>query len=241
MVAVVEWFGGSANGFLKTKREVNVKALAKVVALFFVVGFAIGCGGGEENQSENSANSASGALYCTLVCADDDDCFGDGTCENSRCVYEPVEVDPCESDELCQAQFSGWTFGTECAAQDDCPGQVCVAVGDTGYCASEPSAFVDCETMMQEEIEAELIEDGETVTVCGNNTAVCQDNGVCHDPCQSDDDCTVAGYDTCLSNGNCGCGSDESCDDVANADTCYDGVCGCSSDDTCEEDNYVCE
>ena len=200
--------------------------------------------------------------FCFEECAADMDCTLMGmdqgfTCQEGRCTSD---VGGCTANEECQALFSGWV--TECQDDAGCPGQVCIDIGDpnAGRCATPPSDFLMCETIMQSEIMAKKFMDGSDVAVCANTSSECHPDGYCFDPCASNDECVnVPGHPQCNTNtggcecatdddcknagvagfavcnaGVCGCGADADCAGNENADKCYNGACGCSSVDVCQ-------
>lgn len=215
------------------------------------------------------AGGAMGSDYklCVEECAEDADCADGFTCQNDRCL-PAAPVAGCAEDSECTALFSGWI--TMCAAQADCPGQVCVAFGEGGVCANAPSEFVMCAAFGQAESEQALFPEGDAVTVCAQTRARCNDSGetaYCETFCAEDAHCAAADYpvcdvdsgrcvctaDSCAFNasvcgddGICRCAADEDCTE-GNTDTCYDGVCGCSEATICPEDTFnpgtqwVCE
>lgn len=196
---------------------------------------------------------------CTERCVSDSDCTINGMdidfiCEDSRCTG-----DPCADDDDCVATFSGWI--TDCAQQADCPGQVCIDIGGgIGKCATPPSDFIMCETILQQEVQRPLIEGGMSVVVCATLDYECHpDLHLCTNPCESDADCNeYVGYPLCnaatgicectsdsdcqlagsgltaCQGGVCGCADDNECFNLNNSDTCYDGVCGCADDGVCD-------
>lgn len=218
--------------------------------------------GNPETTDDTDTGSGDG-MYCTFECAADEDCQVMGmdiglTCESNRCAGEAPTG--CTDDDFCIAQLSGWSAGMACEAEADCAAlmQHCVEVAGAGHCATGPTEFVTCETLMMDEIETTNI-DGDPVTLCGNSNATCRDDGICFDPCTSDDDCFesapvcdtatgicgctedahcetlgVAANSACLDTGACGCDSDDDCDEAV-GDVCTSlGICGCSSVDACE-------
>lgn len=218
-----------------------------------------------DSGTDTGADSGTGSMpsggFCLHQCEGDADCLimgaGDLTCNDGFCTGDVPSG--CTDDQECQAQYSGWitpctSGGGECEAT----AQLCVDVGGTGLCATPPTEFVDCATLMQDEVTINDI-DGMEVTVCGNTTAACGDNGVCFDPCQSDADCvsdaapvcnTGTGFCECgedshcatlgmphlsvCNAGACGCGADQDCVDGSVGDVCNDGSCGCTADMACD-------
>lgn len=190
-----------------------------------------------EGPSDTTGNPPSGG-FCIHQCGADEDCTIGGmdvglTCVDGLCTGESTG---CTDDLECQAQFSGWIMpctagGGEC----DALMQVCVDVGGEGLCATPPSEFIDCATLMQDEIMTTDI-DGADVTVCGNSTAACGAEGFCFDPCTEDADCVSEAYPVCnTTSGLCECGDDSHCEtlDVPQATTCVEGACGCADDQGC--------
>lgn len=198
--------------------------------------------------------------YCQESCQKDGDCTIMGmdagyTCQAGVC--SSGQSFTCQSNDECDALFSGWV--TPCASQNDCPGQVCIAVEGMGLCATAPGNGLTCDVLLMEEVMATTIE-GAPATVCGKTGTMC-DDGVCRDPCKADAECFPdSGYphcnvgtgicecqsdDDCAKVGNpasskcnagvCGCGADADCMGGANIDKCYDGFCGCSSDAVCTQ------
>jgi len=201
-----------------------------------------------------------GGQFCQESCQSDADCTSMGvdigfSCVDNRCQGSSGG---CADDNACRATFSGWA--TTCATQAECPGQACINIGGgAGRCATVPSDFLMCETIMQEEIMMPAIEGGMDIAVCANTDYVCKDE-VCTNPCEdnlscamaaghpqcnvgtgtcectSDADCMnsgVMGYAKC-NDGVCGCGTDADCAGATNADVCTkDGYCGCSNADVC--------
>ena len=168
------------------------------------------------------------------------------------CVESGFCINVCESDTDCVAQLSGWSF-LPCDNNDACTAGPCIDLGDgAGGCATEPTEFVDCATLMLEEVEATDI-DGNTVTVCGNTSGSCVDTGLGASNCivegevQTCEDTGCPDGFTCGSDGACLCDNDEACGDGA---TCSDdGFCinPCESASDCtaalpfDGGEYVCE
>lgn len=175
--------------------------------------------------------------FCQEECSVDADCMEMGmdlgfTCSEGRCTSDSGK---CTGDIDCQVQLSGWV--TTCAAQAECPGQVCIDIGGgQGRCATPPSDFIMCETLMQKEIQAPPIEGGADVTVCANTDYTCKDS-VCQNPCESDTDCSMLpGFPHCdTGTGACQCTSDEDCKATNSpvSSVCHDGFCGCGKDEDC--------
>lgn len=173
---------------------------------------------------------------CQEACAGDGDCLDGFECQDSRCV-STAEPTSCTSDELCQAQLSGWT--TECNEQSDClVTQVCVDIGEAmGRCATEAGGVVSCETLQQDEVETKDFE-GEDVTVCGNASAECGDNGVCFARC-AEDSCP-ANFACNATTGACECDNDKACEGTPNASKCVMGQCVCADDGDCTVNANKC-
>ena len=187
-------------------------------------------------------------MFCSLSCESDEDCYVGGedvdlTCNrDGLCAGEPT--DECtEDDECLTLQFQ---FGTACTAgggECEATMQACVDVGGEGHCATQPTEFVDCELLMQAEIEV-LDIDGNLVVVCGNADLACLElsgNNFCLDPCESDRECEdfgVPGISVCNEPGICGCADDADClaGDLGNHCSA-DGFCifTCEGDDDCAE------
>jgi hypothetical protein len=202
-------------------------------------------------------------MFCAEHCAADGDCTLMGMDLGYTCK-EGVCAGGCTDDASCVVQFSGWI--TDCAAQAECPGQVCIDIGGgVGKCATPPSDFVMCEAFMQVEVMFPAIEGGMDLTVCANTSYTCNaDSGQCENPCNdntecmlnvahpscntdtgicectADSDCMGAmlpGYVKCNA-GVCGCGADADCAGVASGTKCTaQGFCGCASDAECTAAN----
>ena len=183
--------------------------------------------------------TGSGDGLCIYQCASDDDCLSQGMDIGLTCTDNGSCVNVCESDADCVAQLSGWEF-QPCDSNDACAAGPCIDLGDgTGGCATEPSEFLDCATLMQAEVTVTDI-DGTEVTVCGNDSGTCSDIGNGDMTCTLDTEvpsCEETGCPegfTCGDEGACLCDSDEACgDDLTCGD---DGLCtapGCTSDDEC--------
>jgi hypothetical protein len=218
------------------------------------------------SSPETSDTAGGDGMFCMFECQVDEDCTTMGmdtglTCVDNRCTGDTT-VEGCETNEDCIAQLSGWSFGAACTAEADCAAtmQHCVEVDGAGHCASGPTEFVTCETLMMEEVMVPNIE-GDTVTLCGNPNAECRDDGTCFDPCAADTDCPMyapncdeatglcscsedahcetlmsPAQSVCLGTGACGCDTDDDCDGVG-TDVCITelGVCGCSGAAACDD------
>jgi hypothetical protein len=176
-----------------------------------------------------------GDSFCVHQCMSDADCLVGGmdigyTCVDSTCTGD---ASGCTGDEECIWLYSGWT--TPCTAgggECDQLAQICL---DVGLCATPPSDFIDCATLLMEEIQTTDI-DGNPVVVCGRPNAICNDDNFCFLPCASDDDCTSAAYPICdVSSGVCQCGSDTDCATIGmpQFSVCNGGTWGCSQDHDC--------
>jgi hypothetical protein len=195
------------------------------------------------NDTNDTSDTNADGGFCIHQCMADADCLVDGqdvglTCQDSLCTGDSSG---CTDNAECVAVFSGWTMpctagGGEC----DQLMQICVAAGDGGLCATPPSDFFMCDVVPGwSEIEVPDI-DGNLVTVCGNASAECNEQGFCYSPCQSDADCTSEAYPVCDTNsGLCGCSSDTDCATLGQpqASVCNAGVCGCGSDQHCVDGN----
>jgi hypothetical protein len=222
-------------------------------------------GDGDGDQTGDGDGDPTGdpeGSYCVHQCSSDADCELDGqdqgyTCVDNVCTYDAP--DPCTGNEECVALFSGWqTACTSGGGECDDLGQVCITTDEGGLCATPPSDFIDCATLLMEEIEVPDI-DGNLVTVCARTHAECHADGYCFLPCQGTADCPSAAYPICnvstgvcecgqdadcatlglpansvCNAGTCGCGSDQNCVDGALGDVCNEGFCGCSGDMACE-------
>jgi hypothetical protein len=204
-------------------------------------------GEGEEGEGEGGGADVS---FCQDGCANDAECIAGFVCdsETGTCVAEPN----CSDNTDCLAVASGWT--TACAANADCFGGTgaCVDVDGSGpgtetLCATVPSEFFACDTIPNFAEVDVLDVEGETVTVCANDTNVCTDGfctagGDVPPPagCEDDTACpAVVGFDKCLADGRCGCEVDADCDGSSTGDVCRDGFCTCSGNDVCDN-GFVC-
>jgi hypothetical protein len=202
--------------------------------------------------------------FCQEACVDDEDCLENFSCQDNRCLpVTPIEA--CADDAACVSLFSGWF--TSCADQAGCPGQVCIAFGEGGVCATQPSDALACDTFGQAEVAHQLFPEGDAVNVCAQDRAVCGDEGTCTVPCRAAADCLSPDYpvcdidsgrcvcsadscaynaSTCGDDGICRCAGNEDCTE-GSVDTCYDGVCGCSEATICPAEtgnpgtSWVCE
>jgi hypothetical protein len=190
-----------------------------------------------DTSATDPTDPTAGGGVCEHTCTGDGDCTASGVdlgliCTDSRCV----PGNPCETADDCVAQLSGWSFvpctmgGGECAATM----RICVDLGDgTGGCALAPNEFITCEQAMLQETEQTNLDDGSTVTVCGQTAGECND-GVCSLPVAPCVDDTTCGNFVCnVGTGVCECDGD---DDCGEGGTCTDGACsvpGCVDDVDC--------
>jgi hypothetical protein len=177
--------------------------------------------------------------YCAHQCTSDADCQINGMSVDLTCVDNVcTSADPgCTDDDECVALYSGWT--TPCTAgggECDGLGQICLG---NNLCATPPSDFIDCAALGMEEVNAIDI-DLNPVVVCGQPTAICNDDAFCFLPCASDDDCLSDAYPSCdVGSGLCQCGSDADCAtlNLPQGSACNAGYCGCGSDQDCIDGN----
>ncbi len=209
---------------------------------------------GETGDPTDTADpTGGGEAQCQYRCNGDEDCFSNGMDLGFTCVDNTFCLPVCESDTECVAQLSGWEF-QPCETNDACAAGPCVDLGDgSGGCATEPTEFVDCATLMQEEVEVTDIE-GNTVTVCGNTSGTCQDSGLGANTCVIEGEVTTCedtgcpdGYTCDAASGGCLCDNDEACGDGS---VCTDeGFCinPCSDASECTDalpydgGEFVCE
>lgn len=215
--------------------------------------------GASGDASGDASGEPEGALFCQERCRADADCTATGTnigftCQGGRCVGDSSD---CTDSDECRVIYSGWV--TLCDAQQDCPGQVCIAIGGgEGRCATVPSDLLMCELLEQSEVTMPAIEGDGDLVVCANTSYTCKD-AICQNPCEDDLSCSsmpghprcdvdtgvcgcktdvqcqtsgVPGWTRCNA-GTCGCGVDTDCVGSFNADVCQDGFCGCSSITAC--------
>lgn len=213
---------------------------------------------GDPSDGETTGDpTGSGGGVCVYQCSADEDCLSDGTDLGLTCTKNGVCLNVCETNDDCIAQLSGWSF-QPCDSNDACAAGPCVDLGDgAGGCATEPTEFIDCATLMQAEVEVSDI-DGNTVTVCGNDTGVCADIGNGDMTCTVDVEpvtCVDTGCPegfTCAEDGACQCDNDDACvDTLGDEYTCgADGFCtapGCTDDSECNDalpfdgGEYVCQ
>lgn len=210
--------------------------------------------------SDATGGVPGGGEFCQESCQMDADCMAMMVDTGFKCVDSRCQGSSggCADDNACRATYSGWAM--TCASQAECPGGACIDIGGgAGRCATVPSDFFMCESIMQTQIMMPAIEGGMDIAVCANTDYVCKDEA-CQNPCEdnlacamapgtpqcnvgtgacectSDDDCKnsgMAGYAQC-SEGKCGCAVDADCAGAPNADVCTkDGYCGCSSAAAC--------
>lgn len=175
--------------------------------------------------------------FCQEECTADEDCKLMGADLNFKCNADGRCDSKCADDNACVKLYSGWI--TPCTDQTGCPGQACVDIGGgEGKCASVPNemAMLTCADFMLGEVMLPLIEGGPPVTVCANTDYTCNADGVCTNPCESDQECLVAPLTQCdMGTGACRCADDAGCM-AANPNTpkCTDaGYCGCADDTNC--------
>lgn len=209
---------------------------------------------GDTEGADETGNDPTGGgeATCQYRCDSDEDCFSNGMDLGFTCVDNTVCLPVCESNEDCIAQLSGWSF-QPCDSNDACAAGPCIDLGDgAGGCATEPTEFVDCATLMQAEVEVTDI-DGNTVTVCGNDSGSCEDSGLGANTCVIEGEVTTCedtgcpeGF-TCGEDGACTCDNDEACGDGS---VCTDdGFCvnPCADASECTDalpfdgGEYVCE
>lgn len=188
--------------------------------------------------------TAGGGDVCQEQCAADGDCTLMGMDSGFKCVDKLCQL-LCTDNNSCVVQYSGFAFAMDCAAQADCPGQVCIDIGGgVGKCATPPSDFFMCNTIpgfadtMFPSIEGDM-----DLTVCANSNYECLD-GQCKDPCAADSDCSlIPGLSKCdTGSGDCVCADDAGCL-AANPMTpvCQaSGFCGCADDSNCSGDTPKC-
>jgi hypothetical protein len=201
-------------------------------------------GDGDGDPGDGDGDTGDGDSFCAHQCMSDDDCLVGAqdvglTCQDSFCSGDASSG--CTGNAECVALFSGWTMpctsgGGEC----DGLAQLCVEADGGGLCATPPSDFFMCDTVPGwSELEVPDI-DGNTVTVCGNANAECNDDNFCFAPCQSDVDCASAAFPICdTGTGLCGCGSDADCATIGepHLSVCNAGMCGCGDDQQCVDGN----
>jgi hypothetical protein len=188
------------------------------------------------DNAGGTSNPGPQVAMCQEACKTDKDCLDGFNCQDSRCV-STTAPETCKSDELCQAQLSGWT--TECNEQSDClVTQVCVDVGDKmGRCATKAGGAVSCATLQQDEIDTKDF-GGKATTVCGKSRAECSTEGVCRERCSKD---SCGQYMACNDKtGNCECDNDKACANVPNTSKCVAGQCVCASDADCKTNSNKC-
>lgn len=207
---------------------------------------------GETGDSDDTSDpTGGGAATCQYRCGGDEDCFANGVDLGLTCIDSGFCINVCESDTDCVAQLSGWSF-QPCDSNDACAAGPCIDLGDgAGGCATEPTEFVDCATIMLEEVEATDI-DGNTVTVCGNTSGTCEDTGLGASTCVIESEVQTCedtgcpeGY-TCGADGACLCDNDDACETGTCSD---DGFCinPCADASECTDalpfdgGEYVCE
>jgi hypothetical protein len=194
-----------------------------------------GTTGGDASASGGDT-AAPHVAMCQEACKGDKDCLDGYKCTDARCVSTAAPA-TCKSDELCQAQLSGWT--TECNEQSDCLlTQVCVDIGEAmGRCATKAGGAVSCATLQQDDVATKDI-DGKAATVCGKARAACDDNGACVETCAKD---SCPQYFACnADSGACECDNDKACANQPNVSKCVAGRCVCADDGDCTSNANKC-
>ena len=222
-----------------------------------------GAGEGEgEGGGEGEGEGGGGApAHCGVACAVDGDCGANEACLLGSCAARPA---PCTTDDACTTSLSGWV--TACAANSDCPGQVCFDNGGAGVCAFLEGAGCAVGAPLAGQDIA-----GAAVSVCAN-AGKCVNNNICLEACSTDPDCTTGKCDVaagfcqfdCVTSADCtgaqsvcvdigavtgvagfnglnacGCADDTECT-TASQDVCHEGLCSCSSDAVCTNAGETC-
>ena len=181
------------------------------------------------------ADPIEGPGICQLSCADADACrvggIQVGLCSRDVCSFPGTY---CTSHIGCMAFLSDWD--APCVANTDCdPDSACIEIeGGLGRCAQRG----DTQSCMASMLDAASLQDidGAAVVVCGVADALCDEDGACVDPCQSDADCSGPAYPTCdVQTQRCTCETDAHCESLGAPETsaCIDGRCGCDDDQDC--------
>lgn len=201
-------------------------------------------GGTTDPSGGTTDPTGTGEGACVYQCSDDSDCFSQGADIGLTCTDNKSCVNVCADDGDCIAQLSGWSF-QPCESNDACAAGPCIDLGDgAGGCATEPTEFVDCATLMQAEVEVTDI-DGNTVTVCGNDSGTCTDIGNGDMTCTTDvPSCEETGcsegFSCDTTDGVCRCDDDDACSALGEGLTCgTDGFCtapGCTDSSECDGD-----
>ena len=179
---------------------------------------------------------------CTgAPCATDDDCP-----DGMGCDHAPMVAAPCAAGAACATPDAG-AGGTgtceprpiDCATDDDCPtGLTCLEDTESGgvsTCSSSRDGGVSCEP---------------TVEPVTTTTRAC---GFQNEVCETDDDCTQAGFACITSQGETSCsGSDPGCAqgqecppppptqcETSTTKTCFPARVDCTQDSDCEA-HWVC-
>lgn len=187
-------------------------------------------------SSGEPSDPIGGPGVCELSCDDADACRVGGTqvglCSRDVCSFPGTY---CTSDVGCMAFLSGWEDPCTTTAACERPGTACIEIeAGLGRCATvgDPES---CSPEMLDAFSTQDI-DGAAVVVCAVADAVCDDDGACVDPCQSDAHCSGPAFPTCnLARQRCVCETDAHCESLGAPETsaCIDGRCGCDDDQDC--------
>lgn len=193
--------------------------------------------------SSSTGDESAEVSICTYQCEVDDDCLLSGSFFGLTCSDGGSCIAACEVSEECTPIASGW-LSQSCAANDECPGGVCVDFGQpdgAGGCGIAPAEGITCRQFGSEETEGVDI-DGNPAVVCAVQAEctdvedvgrVCVPIGDFGPNCERDG--CVTGL-SCRADGLCGCEDDDACRLADSGDTCFDGFCinDCSSTDDCD-------
>lgn len=222
---------------------------------------------GSSTETNTTGSEPLGPRTCALACEDAEDCLVGGIqvgqCIDGFCSFPGTF---CSSDIGCVARLSGWE--TVCSTTADCEIQAlpsaCIEIdAGLGRCAilyDPEEEAQQCALAALDQFPTQDV-DGNEVVVCGVADALCDEDGECVNPCESDESCSSTAYPVCdpqtrrcvcetnadcealgepeLSacvNSRCGCDDDQDCLDAERpANVCTDGQCQCTNDSVCAD------
>lgn len=211
----------------------------------------------EDASTDADGASARAPQVCRVVCTNKADCAlnGGGECTNGVCVLSANGADACAVDADCVPYGSSFEIRTKCTSMANCSStEACIAWNGKGVCQPVPGPSRPCsEFLGMVDLPWKDI-DGNTITICGRNSYVC--DGTCRAGCTADSGCSgstpvcdvphhrcvcsansCAGGtfngEVCLPSGRCGCHGNDDCKVTQGFDQCFGDTCGCSGNGAC--------